>query len=69
LSFRHGTETTLIAAFYRDSSARSDRSPEPGFPPGDPGASIADIAPSIGALLGFAAVFAGVGLWRFRFER
>jgi ABC-2 type transport system permease protein len=33
------------------------------------GTSIADIAPSIGALLGFAAVFAGVGLWRFRFER
>lgn len=33
------------------------------------GTSIADIAPSIGALLGFAALFAGVGLWRFRFER
>jgi ABC-2 type transport system permease protein len=32
------------------------------------GTSIADIAPSIGALLGFAVVFAGIGLWRFRFE-
>jgi len=33
------------------------------------GTQVADIAPSIGALLGFAAVFAGLGLWRFRFER
>ena len=33
------------------------------------GTSIADIAPSIGALLGFAVLFAGLGLWRFRFER
>jgi ABC-2 type transport system permease protein len=32
------------------------------------GTSIADIAPSIGALLAFAVVFAGIGLWRFRFE-
>jgi ABC-2 type transport system permease protein len=32
------------------------------------GTSIADIAPSIAALLVFAAVFAGIGLWRFRFE-
>jgi ABC-2 type transport system permease protein len=33
------------------------------------GTTIADIAPSIGALLGFAAGFAALGLWRFRFER
>ena len=33
------------------------------------GTSIADIAPSIGVLLLFAAAFAGIGLWRFRFER
>jgi ABC-2 type transport system permease protein len=33
------------------------------------GTQVADIAPSIGALLGFAAVFASLGLWRFRFER
>jgi ABC-2 type transport system permease protein len=33
------------------------------------GTSIADIAPSIAALLLFAAAFAGIGLWRFRFER
>jgi ABC-2 type transport system permease protein len=33
------------------------------------GTTIADIAPSIAALLVFAAVFAGVGVWRFRFER
>ncbi len=33
------------------------------------GTSIADIAPSIGALCGFAALFIGFGLWRFRFER
>jgi ABC-type multidrug transport system permease subunit len=32
------------------------------------GTSLADIARSLAALLGFAAVFAGVGLWRFRFE-
>jgi ABC-2 type transport system permease protein len=32
------------------------------------GTSIADIAPSIAALLLFAAGFAGIGLWRFRFE-
>jgi ABC-2 type transport system permease protein len=31
--------------------------------------TIADIAPSILALLAFAVVFAGVGVWRFRFER
>jgi ABC-2 type transport system permease protein len=33
------------------------------------GTTLADVAPSIGALLGFAAGFAGLGLWRFRFER
>lgn len=33
------------------------------------GTSIADIAPSIAALLAFAAVFGGIGLWRFRFEQ
>jgi ABC-2 type transport system permease protein len=33
------------------------------------GTSIADIAPSIVALLVFAAGFAGLGIWRFRFER
>jgi ABC-2 type transport system permease protein len=33
------------------------------------GTTIADIAPSIAALLVFAAVFAGLGVWRFRFER
>ena len=32
------------------------------------GTSLVDIAPSIGALVAFAAVFAGVGIWRFRFE-
>lgn len=32
------------------------------------GTSLADLAPSIGALLGFAVVFAGLGLARFRFE-
>jgi ABC-type multidrug transport system permease subunit len=32
------------------------------------GTSIADLAPSIGAVLGFAALFATLGLWRFRFE-
>lgn len=32
------------------------------------GTSLADLAPSIGALCGFAAVFALLGLWRFRFE-
>jgi ABC-2 type transport system permease protein len=33
------------------------------------GTSIIDIAPSIGALLGFAALFAALGIWRFEFER
>jgi ABC-2 type transport system permease protein len=33
------------------------------------GTSIADIAPSIIALLAFAVGFASLGLWRFRFER
>ena len=33
------------------------------------GTTLADIAPSIGALLGFSALFAGLGLWRFRFEK
>jgi ABC-2 type transport system permease protein len=34
-----------------------------------PGTSIADIAPSLAALLLFATGFAAIGLWRFRFER
>ena len=34
-----------------------------------PGTGLADVAPSIGALLGFAAVFATFGVWRFRFEK
>jgi ABC-2 type transport system permease protein len=33
------------------------------------GTTIVDIAPSIGALLAFSAVFAGIGLSRFRFEQ
>jgi ABC-2 type transport system permease protein len=33
------------------------------------GATIADVAPQIGAILGFAALFATFGMWRFRFER
>lgn len=33
------------------------------------GAGFADVAPSIAALLGFAAAFAMFGLWRFRFEK
>lgn len=33
------------------------------------GAGLADVAPQLGALLGFAALFAGLGIWRFRFER
>jgi ABC-2 type transport system permease protein len=33
------------------------------------GTSLVDIAPQIGALLGFAALFGTLGLWRFRFER
>ncbi len=33
------------------------------------GTSIADIAPSLGALGAFTILFAGLGLWRFRFER
>ncbi|MEO7731749.1 MAG: ABC transporter permease [Kofleriaceae bacterium] len=32
------------------------------------GTTIVDVAPSIAALLGFSVVFAGLGLWRFRFE-
>jgi len=32
------------------------------------GTTLADVAPSIGALCGFAALFALLGLWRFRFE-
>jgi ABC-type multidrug transport system permease subunit len=32
------------------------------------GTSLADLAPSIGALLAFSAGFAVLGLWRFRFE-
>jgi len=33
------------------------------------GTTLADIAPSIGALLAFSAGFAALGLWRFRFEK
>ena len=33
------------------------------------GAGLVDVLPQIGALLGFAALFATVGVWRFRFER
>jgi ABC-2 type transport system permease protein len=33
------------------------------------GTSVADIAPTLGILLAFAAGFATLGLWRFRFER
>ena len=33
------------------------------------GAGFADIAPSLIALLGFAALFAALGLWRFKFEK
>ena len=33
------------------------------------GTSVADIAPQLGALVGFTIVFAGIGLSRFRFER
>jgi ABC-2 type transport system permease protein len=32
------------------------------------GTTIVDIAPSLGALAGFSALFAALGLWRFRFE-
>jgi ABC-2 type transport system permease protein len=32
------------------------------------GATIADVAPQIGAVFGFAAIFAACGVWRFRFE-
>jgi ABC-2 type transport system permease protein len=32
------------------------------------GAGLADVAPSIGALLGFAAIFFLVAVWRFRFD-
>ena len=32
------------------------------------GAGLADIAPQIGAVLGFAVLFAGFGVSRFRFE-
>ena len=34
-----------------------------------PGTGIVEIAPSLLALLGFAAVFATFGLWRFKFEK
>lgn len=33
------------------------------------GAGLADVLPQLGAVLGFAALFAGFGVWRFRFER
>jgi ABC-2 type transport system permease protein len=32
------------------------------------GTSIVDIAPQLGALVGFAALFGVIGVWRFRFE-
>jgi ABC-2 type transport system permease protein len=32
------------------------------------GATIADVAPQIAAVFGFAVVFAAIGVWRFRFE-
>jgi ABC-2 type transport system permease protein len=32
------------------------------------GTSLADVLPSVGALAVFSVVFAGLGLWRFRFE-
>lgn len=34
-----------------------------------PGTTVVDVLPQIGALLGFATLFAGIGLSRFRFER
>jgi ABC-2 type transport system permease protein len=33
------------------------------------GTTLADVAPSIGALLAFSVGFASIGLWRFRFEK
>lgn len=33
------------------------------------GAGFVDVLPQIGALLGFAALFATLGVWRFRFEK
>lgn len=33
------------------------------------GTTIADIAPSLGALLGFSVLFMGLGIWRFKFEK
>jgi ABC-2 type transport system permease protein len=33
------------------------------------GTTLADVAPQIAALCGFAALFIGLGLWRFKFER
>ena len=33
------------------------------------GATLADVAPQIAAILAFAAAFAAFGVWRFRFER
>jgi ABC-type multidrug transport system permease subunit len=32
------------------------------------GTSVADIVPQLGAVLGFAVLFGGIGIWRFRFE-
>jgi ABC-2 type transport system permease protein len=32
------------------------------------GTTLVDIAPQIGALLGFSVLFGAVGLWRFKFE-
>jgi ABC-2 type transport system permease protein len=33
------------------------------------GATVVDVLPQVGAILGFAALFAAIGVWRFRFER
>lgn len=33
------------------------------------GATLVDVLPQVGAILGFAALFAAIGVWRFRFER
>jgi ABC-2 type transport system permease protein len=32
------------------------------------GAGLAAVLPSVGVLLGFAAVFFAIGIWRFRYE-
>jgi ABC-2 type transport system permease protein len=32
------------------------------------GGGLMDILPEAGVLLGFAAIFLGIGVWRFRYE-